>query len=116
MLGTLPKSEREKEKHCDFFPLSNLLLVPTPLDKHSWHPAGLQARGLTQPNIDVEQSLEGRGMDLKVNKARTGPCWFLIQVLLLTYWENLNKSFSFSDLTSFTCKIKMWDSELLMSL
>lgn len=31
----------------------------------------------------------------------------LIQVLLLTYWENfLNKSFSFSDLTSFICKIK----------
>lgn len=55
-------------------------------------------------------------MDLKVNKARTGPCWFLIQVLLLTYWENLNKSFSFSDLTSFICKIKMWDSELLRSL
>lgn len=86
------------------------------LDRHSWHPAGMQARGLTQPNTDAEQSLEGWGMDLKVNKARTGPCWLLTQVLLLTYWENLNKSFSFSDLTSFICKIKMWNYEFLMSL
>lgn len=57
MLGTLLKLDREEEKYSDFFLLSNLLLVPPTGQTQVESSRSWRLEGLTQPNIDTEQSL-----------------------------------------------------------
>lgn len=62
-----------------------------------------------QPHEDTGRSKRKARIRSESKQAQNWPMFVLIQVLLLTYWGNLDKSFPFSELLSFICKMGMLD-------